>query len=131
MGKHLSAAQLAELKSLLEQRKAEIEGRIDEVRDGQSRVEHARDIIETRGSVERQHSSDREVDLALSDMGAVDLARVNAALERIENGTYGECDECGCDIPFARLQIEPQTQHCVACKSRWERETAAVPTARM
>ena len=48
-----------------------------------------------------------------------------------ESGTYGECDECGCDIPFARLQIEPQTQHCVTCKSRWERETAAVPTARM
>ena len=44
MGK-LSAEQLSELKSLLEQRKAEIEGRIDEVRDGQSRVDHARDII--------------------------------------------------------------------------------------
>ena len=46
MSKPLTAAQLQELKTLLEQRKAEIEGRLHEVRDGQTRAEHAREIIQ-------------------------------------------------------------------------------------
>lgn len=131
MGKHLTTEQLAELQSLLEQRKAAIEGRLSEVHDGQSRTDHAREVLLQDGDDAPQRSSDREVDLHMSDMGAIDLARVNAALERIATGTYGECDECGCDIPFARLKLEPQTQHCVDCKSRWEKNTASVPTARM
>ena len=131
MSKPLTAAQLQELKTLLEQRKAEIEARLHDVRDGQTRAEHAREIIQTRGSVERQHSSDREVDLALSDMGEVELTRVEAALARIEAGVYGLCDECGCHIPFERLKLEPPTQHCVACKSRWERQAGVVPDSNM
>ena len=62
----------------------------------------------------------REVDQALTNIDAADLARIDHALEALEDGSYGLCGECGCSIPFERLQIEPQTQHCVACKSRWE-----------
>ena len=62
----------------------------------------------------------REVDQALTNIDAADLARIDHALEALEDGSYGLCAECGCSIPFERLQIEPQTQHCVACKSRWE-----------
>lgn len=131
MSKHLTDAQLSELKALLEQRKAAIEQRLDQVQDGKSRAEHAREVLLQDGDDAPQRSSDREVDLAMSDMGAVDLARVNAALERMGNGSYGECEECGCDIPYARLKLEPQTQHCVDCKSKWEKDTASVPTARM
>ena len=131
MSKPLTAAQLQELKTLLEQRNAEIEGRLHEARDGQTRSEAAREIIQTRGSVERQHSSDREVDLALSDRGEVELTRVEAALARIEAGAYGQCDECGCHIPFERLKLEPPTQHCVACKSRWEKNSGVLSDSNM
>ncbi len=123
----LSVAQVAELKEQLLQAQAAIK----EAQGEQSRVDRAHDMIQQRGSVERQHSSDREVDLALSDQSVVELARIEAALAKIETSGYGECDECGVDIPYARLKIEPATQHCVDCKSRWERETGAVPASNM
>ena len=131
MSKHLTAAQLTELKTLLEARKATIEARLQEVQEGQSRSDHAREILLQDSDDLSHRASDREVDLVASDMGSVDLARINAALERMKNGTYGYCDECGCEIPYARLKLEPQTQHCVTCKGRWEKRTAAVPDARM
>ena len=127
----LSAQQKSEFKTLLEQQKQAIEARLSDMQGGKSRVEFAHEIIEQRGSVERQHSSDREVDLAISDKGVVELARINAALEKLEQGSYGECEECGCDIPVERLKLEPATQHCVQCKSRWEQETGAVPASNL
>ena len=127
----LSPTQIDELKQALEARKEAIQARLDEVQDGKSRVEHAREVLQQDGDDAPQRGSDREVSLATSDMGAVDLARVNGALARIANGTYGLCDACDCPIPYARLQVEPQTQHCVACKSEWEQSHGLVPKAKM
>ena len=76
----LSVAQVAELKEQLLQAQAAIK----EAQGEQSRVDRAHDMIQQRGSVERQHSSDREVDLALSDQSVVELARIEAALAKIE-----------------------------------------------
>ena len=67
----------------------------------------------------------REVDQALTDLDLDEIARVERALRDIDGEHYGLCDECGCQIPFERLRIEPQTSHCVACKSRWEQKVAA------
>ena len=128
---HLSPAQITELQQALETRQAEIQARLTEMQGGKSRVEHAREVLQQDGDDAPQRDSDREVSLATSDMGAVDLARVNGALARIANGTYGLCDACDCPIPYARLQVEPQTQHCVACKSEWEKNQGIVPTAKM
>ena len=127
----LSPAQIDELKQVLEARKTAIQVRLVEVQDGKSRVEHAREILQQDDDDAPQRESAREVSLAASDMGEVDLARVNGALMRIANGTYGICDACDCPIPYARLQVEPQTQHCVACKSEWEQSHGVVPTAKM
>jgi RNA polymerase-binding transcription factor DksA len=44
------------------------------------------------------------------------LAEITAALDRIENGTYGQCEEChGHIVPKARLKELPYTRYCVAC----------------
>ena len=55
-------------------------------------------------------------------MGIVDnlkhqLDDVNAALEKLEKGTYGVCDRCGNDIGAARLEFRPMSVLCVNCKS--------------
>lgn len=71
-----------------------------------------------------QRNVAREVDQVLSNLDAADQVRIDRALEALEDGSYGFCGECGCAIPYERLVIEPQTQHCVACKSRWEKEHA-------
>lgn len=46
------------------------------------------------------------------------LARVRAALVRIENGTYGKCGRCGIDIPPERQEYMPETAYCVQCHGR-------------
>lgn len=43
------------------------------------------------------------------------LAQVVTALERLEGSEYGLCTECGVEIPFARLQVFPETPNCTAC----------------
>ena len=45
------------------------------------------------------------------------LAKVQDALSRIEDGTYGTCDVCGEAIPVARLEALPYTKMCVTCAS--------------
>ena len=50
------------------------------------------------------------------------LNLIDAALERLDRGDFGECQECGEDIPRKRLNVIPWAAHCVACQERFERE---------
>ncbi len=43
------------------------------------------------------------------------LEQVNAAIERIRAGTYGDCQQCGCAIDAQRLQAIPYTSRCINC----------------
>ena len=43
------------------------------------------------------------------------LDEIAEALKRIDQGSYGKCEECGSAIPKARLQALPYTRHCVNC----------------
>lgn len=45
------------------------------------------------------------------------LSEVAAAIDALEEGTYGICTGCGCEIPAERLEALPGTTECVACKS--------------
>ncbi len=44
------------------------------------------------------------------------LARVRAALVRVEDGTYGKCARCGIDIPPERLEYMPEAPFCIQCQ---------------
>jgi DnaK suppressor protein len=50
------------------------------------------------------------------------LNLIDAALERLNHGEFGVCQECGQDIPLKRLNIIPWAAHCVACQERLDRE---------
>lgn len=50
------------------------------------------------------------------------LIRVKKALERLDDGEYGECLECLSEIPVARLEIDPATEYCVTCTVKSENE---------
>jgi len=52
---------------------------------------------------------------ANSEVHKQQLVRVHRALHKIEQGDYGYCDECGEAIPFARLQVQPESDFCVKC----------------
>ena len=49
------------------------------------------------------------------------LTKVNFALTRINDATFGECNDCGEDIGEKRLKIRPVTVMCVVCKERQEK----------
>lgn len=51
------------------------------------------------------------------------LDQIELALERIEEGTYGICEECGCQIPRVRLHAVPYATMCVKCAEKFERRT--------
>jgi DnaK suppressor protein len=64
--------------------------------------------------------SDRGALLRIRDRERKLIAKIDAALERIENGTYGRCDECGEPISVERLKARPVTTLCIDCKSAQE-----------
>ena len=51
------------------------------------------------------------------------VARIERALERIAEGSYGRCTECGAEIAARRLQVMPEATLCMPCKEAEERES--------
>ena len=49
------------------------------------------------------------------------LDKIQKALEKIENGTFGTCDDCGEKISVKRLEARPETTLCIRCKEDQER----------
>jgi DnaK suppressor protein len=49
------------------------------------------------------------------------LEKITKALDRIADGTFGTCDECGEDISTKRLEARPETTLCIRCKEDQER----------
>ena len=50
------------------------------------------------------------------------IKKVRLALERIETGTYDECEICGEPISLKRLEARPVTTKCISCKEAEDRE---------
>ena len=61
---------------------------------------------------------EQEFTLSLMEHDGSALEQIEAALVRIEDGLYGVCLECEAKIPKARLQVLPQTPHCVKCADK-------------
>ncbi len=114
MSQSLTPAQLDELKALLLKRSEELQQEMQQNR------ENLKPPTNDEGGVVQRNVA-REVEQTLTDLDATDITRIDRALKAMADGSYGQCGECGCDIPFERLKIEPQTEHCVTCKGRWEK----------
>jgi len=64
---------------------------------------------------------EQEFTLSLMESEEGTLEKIEASLERIEEGTYGRCEECGVKIPKSRLNAIPYATLCVKCVSQQER----------
>jgi DnaK suppressor protein len=73
-----------------------------------------------RADIERTH----EVSILLSARDKEKLLAIEEALEKIQEGTYGVCEECGDEIGPGRLKAMPLARLCVPCQSRLEKEKA-------
>jgi len=54
-----------------------------------------------------------------------ELAEVQAALRRLDDGSYGDCADCGEPIPLQRLRVQPAAARCAACQTAREQREAA------
>ncbi|MBW2057699.1 MAG: TraR/DksA C4-type zinc finger protein [Deltaproteobacteria bacterium] len=110
------------LREMLLQKRREIETRIaDEVGE-----KMAEDIASTLGPAldEGDLSTldvSRDLDYRVLTMYTEMLKNVDRALERLEEGTYGTCEECGKEIKEKRLQVLPFARYCVECQREKEK----------
>ncbi|APF86749.1 TraR/DksA family transcriptional regulator [Ralstonia solanacearum] len=68
-------------------------------------------------------ASERAADM-MRNHYRTELAQIVVARERLADGRYGLCVDCGEAIPFLRLQAQPTAQCCVACQRKRERRWA-------
>ncbi|NOZ05759.1 MAG: hypothetical protein GXP41_05330 [Chloroflexi bacterium] len=64
---------------------------------------------------------EREKGMALTQSLSAKLAAIDHALERLDQGVYGLCTECGKEINPERLEVLPYATLCIKCKSELER----------
>ena len=107
------------IKQLLEQRKrqltAEMQGMMRTVRH-ESRGERTADEQDVAESDTRS-----DIDLAVIQMKAETVARINAALRRLDQGGHGDCVECGEKISIERLTALPFALRCRDCEESREK----------
>jgi DnaK suppressor protein len=64
--------------------------------------------------------ADRNFMLRIRDREHKLIKKIKKTLQRIENGTFGECETCGEEIGIARLKARPVTTQCIECKTKQE-----------
>ena len=107
------------IRQLLEQRKrqltAEMQGMMRSVRH-ESREERGADEQDVAEADTRS-----DIDLAVIQMKAETVARIDAALKRLEQGGHGDCVECGEKISIERLTALPFALRCRECEQSREK----------
>ena len=117
---------------LARQRLAQERERLDEVRstfDAEGLTDQSESDSVGELSSYDQHQADlgtetfeREKDLSILEQVEAELADVEHALRRLDEGTYGMCEVCGKPIPEERLEAMPATRLCLEHQSEAERE---------
>ena len=69
-----------------------------------------------------QAEFDRTFELHLKERERKLLKKIDKAVERIDNGSFGICRGCGNEIPLPRLQARPVTDLCIECKTKQEQD---------
>ena len=64
--------------------------------------------------------SNESLDLRFRERNSNLIRKIRDALERLEDGTFGVCDECGSEISEKRLQVRPIAKLCIKCKEKQE-----------
>ena len=112
----------ATARSLLTQERSKLEslretGSVDETPDPGD--------VADQGADAATRTFNREIDESLLEQAEADLAEVEAAFQRVEDGTYGTCEIGGEEIPDARLEVQPATRYCVKHQQQVERQAAS------
>ena len=69
-----------------------------------------------------------DLGVAMEEREAAELLAIDEALQRIADGSYGLCLDCGVGIATARLHASPTALRCVACQEKVEKAQGHAPT---
>jgi DnaK suppressor protein len=120
----VSNGRYADLKRMLEERRreilSEVQGRIRGQREADTWGK-VHEVLDTGESSEADIQED--IEFALIQMKAETLTKINDALGRLDEGTYGYCSDCGGEISEQRLRALPFAVRCKDCEE--SREVAA------
>ena len=97
------------LKAELEERRALMQARLSSIKKDVTQ-EHSGDSAEQA----QERENDEVVD-AIGNETRQSLHAIQVALDKIAEGSYGECEKCGKEIGEARLQVIPEAALCVTC----------------
>ena len=117
----LTNPQRQQLQHVLEQRQAQLQQELQALKDEQAKqAELAEDMPREPDANQSTDQADREVRLAETRRDELELQAVKAALQRLAEGSYGECVTCGKAIAVPRLQASPSAARCIDCQSKAE-----------
>jgi DnaK suppressor protein len=97
------------IRQRLEEKKQELSGRLERI------TANLRRGYETDSKERAKQLEDSEVVDALGNEARLEVAKISAALRRIDIGKYGTCTECGLEIDGARLTAYPYADECIDC----------------
>ena len=111
----LKQRDLKPFRKLLNDKMTDLLAEADRTVDGMNEKENFPDPTD-RASLE----SNRNFTLRIRDRERKLIGKIKEALDRLDDGTYGNCEECGEKIGMERLKARPVTTLCIDCKSLQE-----------
>ncbi len=124
--KKLTKKEVEEIRVMLEQKRDELlYGIRKELKNSRQRsVNASADPMD-----KATDSSDDDLSFEIASASDEELSDIQVALKKIEDGTYGECESCGCAIGVSRLRVLPFAIHCRDCRNLKERISRREDTA--
>ena len=105
---------LADVRTSLEAERAELRSQLDELGDGATAGDH----YDANFADSSQVTAERGEAEALASRLRATLDDVERALAKLDDGTYGQCEQCGKPIGEARLEAMPTASRCISCASK-------------
>jgi DnaK suppressor protein len=117
----LSATEIATFRRRLHARAEKLGREVNEVRDERTQASlEARETVGDAGDAGAHRALD-ELRNAEEARDAHELQAIGRALERIKQGGYGVCIDCGAEIPRSRLKAQSAALRCILCQEHSDR----------
>ena len=122
----VNAKDLAQFREMLLELKRKLSDSIDHLQN--DALKTAGETVDEMSDVPIEHMAERGSDNFARDLmirvlqdSDAELCDVNVALEKIEAGSYGQCEHCSVKLPLKRLKALPFARLCIECKQEEER----------
>jgi DnaK suppressor protein len=117
----ITSQETASYRQQLQDLRSALLAQIADQRGGsRSRAEVAAEHFMQTEDSRAQVSTARELEFAINEHGTAELAALDAALGRLDAGTFGQCTDCGGAIARARLRAMPEAPRCLSCQAKTE-----------